>query len=100
MNPQESFLVRATRWLAFGSAVSILFSIAASQILLGLALAALMLSGQKLRMPPIWLPLALFIVGTFVALAFSANPAAGIPQIRKLILFTQLTVVFSALRDT
>src|SRR5262245_58480071 len=99
MNPQESFLVRATRWLAFGSAVSILFSIAASTILLGLALATLMLSGQKLRFPPIWMPLLLFIVGTFVALGLSENPAAGLPQIRKLILFTQLVVVFSALRD-
>src|SRR5262245_20473733 len=99
MSPQESFLMRATRWLAFGSAVSILFSIALSTILLGLALAALMLSGQKLRVPPIWIPLALFILGTFVALGFSENPAAGIPQIRKLILFTQLVVVFSALRD-
>src|ERR1041385_8703100 len=70
MNPEETFRVRAARCLAFGSAVAILFSIAASQILLGLALAALMLSGEKLRMPRIWLPLSLFILGTLVALAF------------------------------
>jgi putative inorganic carbon (hco3(-)) transporter len=99
MELQESFLVRATRWLAFGSAVAILFSIAASQILLGLALASLLLSGEKLRMPPIWIPLALFIAGTFVAVGFSENPAAGLPQIRKLFVFSQLVVVFSALRD-
>ena len=46
------FLSRAARWLTFASAVSILFSIAASQILLALALAALMLSGDKLRCRP------------------------------------------------
>ena len=42
MNPPESALSRAARWLTFGSAASILFSIAVSQILLGLALAALL----------------------------------------------------------
>src|SRR5262245_40931035 len=99
MNSQESFLVRATRWLAFGSAVSILFSIAASQILLGLALAALLLSGEKLRIPPIWIPLVLFIAGTLVAIGFSANPAAGLPQVRKVFVFAELIVVYSAVRD-
>jgi O-antigen ligase len=100
MNPEETFRVRAARCLAFGSAVAILFSIAASQILLGLALAALMLSGEKLRMPRIWLPLSLFILGTLVALAFSPDPAAGLPQIRKMFLFTELLIVFSLLRST
>ena len=36
--------------LTFGSAVSILFSIATSQTLLALALAALLLSGERLRL--------------------------------------------------
>ena len=65
MNPPESNLLRAARWLAFGSAVAILFSIAISQILLALALAALLVSGEKLRLPPIKLPLA----GQFVDLS-------------------------------
>jgi len=100
MNPEETLLLRATRWLAFGSAVAILFSIAASQILMGLALAALMLSGEKLRMPRIWLPLSLFILGTLIALAFSPDPAAGLPQIRKIFLFAELLIIFSLLRST
>lgn len=100
MNLQESPLVRAARWLAFGSAAAILVSIAASQILLGLAFAALLLSGQKLQLPPIRLPLVLFIAGTLIAVAFSQDPAAGLPQIRKLVVFAQLIVVFSALRGT
>src|SRR5262245_16008430 len=99
MNPEEILRLRATRWLAFGSAAAILFSIAASQILMGLALAALMLSGEKLRMPRIWLPLLLFILGTLIALAFSPDPVAGLPQVRKMFLFSELLIVFSLLRS-
>jgi putative inorganic carbon (hco3(-)) transporter len=99
MNPQESFLLRVASWLAFGSAVAILFSIAISQILLALALAALLISGEKLRLPPIKLPLALFLLGTVISLAFSGNPAAGLPQIRKFYVFLELLVVFSTLRN-
>jgi len=99
MTPPEPFLSRAARWLAFGSAVSILFSIAVSQILLGLALAALLLSGEKIDLPPIKLPLALFVLGTVLALAFSAHPAEGLPQIRKLYVLLELLVVYSSIRD-
>lgn len=95
----EPFLCGAARWLAFASAVSILFSIAASQILLGLALAALLFSGEKLALPPIKLPLALFFLGTLLALAFSPHPAEGLPQIRKLFVFAELLVVYSCVRD-
>ncbi len=99
MNPPESPMFRASRWLTFGSAVSILFSIAISQSLLALSLAALLLSGEKLRIPPIKLPLALFVLGTLLALAFSPHPAEGLPQIRKLYVLCELIVVFSCLRD-
>lgn len=99
MESSETFLFRAARWLTFGSAVAILFSIAASQILLGLALAALLLSGGRLRLPRIWLPLGLFLLGLLVSLAFSSDPAAGLPQVRKIFVFTTLLVVFSTLRD-
>ena len=44
-------MLSAAQYLAFGSAVSILFSIAASQILLALALVALLLSKAPLRLP-------------------------------------------------
>lgn len=90
---------RAARWLTFGSAVSIMFSIAVSQILLGLALAALLFSGDKLRLPRIRLALGLFLLGTLLSLAFSGDPWAGLPQVRKFFVFCELLVVFSALRD-
>ena len=95
----EPLLFRIARWLTFASAVAILFSIAASQILLGLALAALLLSGGRLRLPRIWLPLGLFLLGTLVSLALSPDPAAGLPQVRKIFVFTTLLVVYSTLRD-
>jgi putative inorganic carbon (HCO3(-)) transporter len=98
MNTPESVLLRSARWLTFASAVSIIFGIAPSQILLALAFAALLASGEKLRLPRIWLPLALFLAGTLIALAFSGNPAGGLPQVRKFFVFLELLVVFSLLR--
>ena len=99
MDSSEPLLFRVARWLTFGSAVAILFSIAASQTLLALALAALLLSGGRMRLPRIWLPLGLFLLGTLISLALSPDPAAGLPQVRKIFVFTTLLVVFSTLRD-
>lgn len=99
MNSPESPIFRAARWLTFASAVSILFSIAVSQSFLALALAALLLSGEKLRLPPIKLPLLLFLVGTVLALVFSGHPREGLPQIRKLYVLFELVVVYSCLRE-
>src|SRR3954447_796965 len=98
MNPQESILLRSARWLAFGSAAAIMLGIAPAQILLALAFAALLASGEKLRLPRIKLPLALFLLGTVVSLAFSDKPEAGLPQIRKFYVFLELLVIFSLLR--
>ncbi|HTQ56313.1 MAG TPA: O-antigen ligase family protein [Bryobacteraceae bacterium] len=99
MGTPEPLLFRCARWLTFASAVTILVSIAASQILLALALAALLLSGGRMRLPRIWLPLSLFLVGTLLSLALSPDPAAGLPQVRKIFVFTILLLVFSTLRD-
>lgn len=99
MSTSRPFLSRAALWLTFASAVSILFSIAVSQILLGLSLAALFFSGDPIRLPRIKLPLALFILGTVISLIFSGDPAAGLPQIRKFYVFCELLIVFSCLRD-
>jgi len=99
MNAPDSFPLQAARWLTFASAAAILFSIAASQILLALALAALLVSGEPLRLPPIKLPLALFVAGTLLALAFSGHIREGLPQIRKFYVFFELLVVYAALRD-
>ena len=69
---------RAARWLTFGSAASILLE---SRIRspAGPRARALLLSGEKLGVPPIKLPLALFVLGTLVALAFSATSSRRPP---------------------
>ena len=99
MTFSQPVLVRAAYYVAFGSAVSILFSIAVSQILLGLAIAALLLSGEKLRLPRVWIPLGLFLIGTLISLALADTPAAGMPQVRKTYVFVMLPVIFSTIRD-
>src|SRR6478736_6207078 len=74
---------RAIYWTALGSAVSILFSIAVSQILLGLGLALIVLRRKSVPLPPIKLPLALFLAWTVLSVLFSGHPMSGLPQIRK-----------------
>jgi putative inorganic carbon (hco3(-)) transporter len=88
---------RAAFYLASGAAVASIVSIAASQILLAAALLALLLSRQRLRFPPITLPLACFVALTLVALALSSDPGAGWPQVKKFYVFLMLPVVFTAI---
>jgi putative inorganic carbon (hco3(-)) transporter len=94
----KPYLDRAAFYLICGSLVSILFSIAASQILLGLALATLLLSSEPLRLPPIKLPLGLFLAGTVISWLASGHIHDGTPQIRKFFVFTVLLVVCSTFR--
>src|SRR6476646_2032229 len=95
MTLSEPRLLRAARWCAFGSAASVVVSIAVSHTLLALAFAALLMSGARLRLPRIWLPLALFLLATLLSLAFSDDPASGLPQVRKIYVFLELLVIFS-----
>lgn len=99
METSDSTLLRVARWLAFGSGTAIMVGIAPSQILLALAFAALLASGEKLRLPRIKLALGLFLLGTIISMAFSDSPAAGLPQIRKFYVFLELLVIFSLLRS-
>ena len=93
------YLDRASFVLAFTSAASILFSIAVSQILLALALAALLASRRPLRFPPLRAPLACFFLITVAALLASPDPAAGLPQIRKFFVFAILLVIYSTFEN-
>src|SRR5580700_1649156 len=92
------FLKKLPFWLASASAVAILLSIAVSQILLALALAALLLSGLPLRWPRIAIPLGLFIGWTLLALAFSPDPRFGLPSVRKMLVYLMLLIVYSSVR--
>jgi O-antigen ligase len=86
-------------WLAFGAAASILFSIAVSQILLGIGILALLVSRRRLRFPPIVLPLALFFAATVTADLLSGDPLKGIPQIRKFFVFGIVLVMFNTFQS-
>lgn len=97
--PAKLSLDRLAFYLTFACVVSILFSIAVSQILLGLAVAALLMSREKIRFPPILLPLAVFCAGTMISMALSVDPMSGKPQIRKFFLYFAVPlVVFSTVR--
>jgi putative inorganic carbon (HCO3(-)) transporter len=89
---------RSAFYLTCGALLSILFSIAVSQILLALALAALLFSNTRLRLPPIQLPLALFLAVTALALLASGHIQEGMPQIRKFYVFFVLLVAYSTFR--
>lgn len=94
----KRYLDRAPFYLTCGALLSILFSIAVSQILLTLALAALLFSSEKIRLPPIKLPLVFFIAGTVISLFFSGHAREGTPQIRKFFVFLILVLVYSTVR--
>jgi putative inorganic carbon (HCO3(-)) transporter len=92
------YLKKLSLWLACASAIAILVGISASQILLAIALGVLLLSGLPLRLPRIALPLAGFLLWTLLSLAFSPDPLGGIDQVRKMIVFLMLLVVFSTVQ--
>ncbi len=78
---EDRFLTASTVLFAV-AAVSILFSIAVSQILLGLSLVALLISRQRLEIPPFWKPLALYVGWTLVSLVLAAPLQRGLPQVK------------------
>ncbi len=85
----------AAFYLVAASAACVLFSIAISQILLGASLATFLISRSRWRLPPVWLPLALFFAGTMISLALSPEPAAGWPQVKKFFVFLIFFLVYS-----
>lgn len=95
----KPYVDRSAFYLTCGALLSILFSIAVSQILLALALAALLFSSQPIRLPPIKIPLALFFAGTVISLLASGHIQQGMPQIRKFYVFFILLVVYSTFRS-
>jgi putative inorganic carbon (hco3(-)) transporter len=99
MNLRSPVFERAALWCAFGSASLNLVSIAVAHTLLALAVAFLLLSGVKLRFPPILLPLAVFMGLTVISLLLSGHPAEGRPQIRKFFVYLILLVVMSTFRQ-
>jgi putative inorganic carbon (HCO3(-)) transporter len=91
-------LERAAFYVTFAVCASILFSIAVSQILMGVALLLLIASRARLRLPPVWLPIVVFMSGTVISLLLSGDVRRGLPQIRKFYVWVILLLVFSTFR--
>ncbi len=85
-------------WCAFGSGIAVILSIAVSQILLGGAILAMIIGRVRPRFPRITLPLALFLLGTLIAFAFSEVPSAGVSQIKHMYIYLTLPVIFTVVR--
>lgn len=84
---------------SFGSAAAALFSIAISQILLGLAIVAFIASRPRLALPVWFIPLGLFILWTLVSYFAAGDLRTGLPQIRKLYVFALLPLVYISFRS-
>jgi putative inorganic carbon (hco3(-)) transporter len=84
--------------LAGAAATVTVVSIAAFEILLGLAIVSLLATRAKWRWPPVTLPICLWIAGTLISAAASGDLRAAFPQIKKLYLFAMLFVVVTAFR--
>ena len=85
-------------WLTLAAVLAILASTAAYSILIAVAFSALLFSGEKLKLPPVRLPLGLFMAGTVISIALSGHIADGRPAIRKFYLFLILLLVTSTFR--
>jgi len=90
----------AIAWMTGLSCVAILFSIAASQILLGAALACLLISRRQLDFPSrLRAPVIAYAIWTLLALGFSDAPAVGVSQVRKLFLFFVIVIVVNGFQN-
>ncbi len=82
------------------AAVAIVFSIAASEILIGAALLLLLLSRQAISFPSrLGLPLLAFMGWTLLSLAFSSDPWSGFAAIRKFFAFAALVLAYNAYQN-
>jgi putative inorganic carbon (hco3(-)) transporter len=85
-------------YLVGAAAVTTLVSIRVFEILMGLAVVALIVPRRRWRLPPVWFPLALFLLGTLVSLFASGHIREGLPQVRKFYVYLMLVLVTTAVR--
>ena len=89
---------QAPAYLAGAAAATSIVSIAASQILLGLAIVALLANPSRLRWPPITVPLLAWFGWTLVSLFANGHLQQGLPQVKKFYVYLMLFAVYSAVR--
>lgn len=85
---------------AFFASVLGFASIAASQICLGAAVALWLAARKGFEMPPLKGPLLLFMGWTILAAIVSVDHYAALPQIKKMLVFAMLPVIYTMFRTT
>lgn len=80
--------------VAIAAAALIHISIAASQLLLGVGIALLLVFRRRLEFPRIWIPLVLFFCWTALADVLSPDPWGGRAQIRKFFVFLFIPLIY------
>ena len=102
MQESGNALERAALWSAIGCVGAAAASIAASQLLLGLSMAlilVLLATGQKtLRMPSGWPLLAFFLGWTILSWLVNGHLHEGLPQVKKFYVLLIVVVVATLLR--
>jgi putative inorganic carbon (HCO3(-)) transporter len=88
----------ALLYLVGAAAVTTLVSIRVFEILMALAALTLIVTRRRWRVPPVWLPLTLFLAGTLVSLLASGHIRDGLPQVKKFYVYLMLFLVTSAVR--
>jgi putative inorganic carbon (hco3(-)) transporter len=89
---------QALPWLALASSGAVFVGVAPAQILLGVAILALLLSRLRWQLPSNIGWLAGFLALTLLAAMLSPAPASAIPQLRKLYLWLMLPLFITAVR--
>ncbi|MBV9769481.1 MAG: O-antigen ligase family protein [Bryobacterales bacterium] len=82
-----------------GAAITTLVSIRVFETLMALTLVLLLATRHRWRLPPVWLPLLLFVLGTLVSLVASGHIREGLPQVRKFYVYLMLFLVTSVLQS-
>jgi putative inorganic carbon (HCO3(-)) transporter len=88
----------ALLYLVGAAAVTTLVSIRVFEILMAVALVAFIVTRKRWRIPWVWLPLSLFILGTLVSLFVSGHIREGLPQVRKFYVYLMLFLVTGAIQ--
>ena len=85
-------------YVAGAAAVCTPVSIAAFEILMGVAVVAMIATRTRWRIPPVIWPLAAFFLWTMVSLMAHSSWHLGYPQVKKFYVFLMLFLVVSAFR--
>jgi putative inorganic carbon (hco3(-)) transporter len=89
----------ALRYIVGAAVIATAVSITAFEFLMALAFVGLVVTRTRLRIPPFWAPLALFLLGTLVSLAASGHIRDGLPQVWKFYVYAMLFLVTSTFEN-